>query len=95
MSDAKPEFDPTPRAALSRASDAVWHPTLPRDVGERVPLNSGNTSDALLGPKEDKLVELTIEIPKSVRKALRKEAEDRGMTVDALVGMLARTYLKH
>ncbi|MDO9485753.1 MAG: hypothetical protein Q7K25_06800 [Actinomycetota bacterium] len=94
MSDAKPEFDSTPRAALSRASDAVWHPTLPRDVGERAPLNSGNTSDALLGPKEDKLVELTIEIPKSIRKALRVEAQDRGMSVDALVAMLARNYLK-
>jgi hypothetical protein len=94
MSDAKPEFDPTPRVALSRASDAVWHPTLPRDVGERAPLNSGNTSDALLGPKEDKLVELSIEIPKSIRKALRTEAQDRGMSVDALVAMLARTYLK-
>ena len=94
MSDAKPEFDPTPRPALSRASDAVWHPTLPRDVGERAPLGSGNTSDALLGPKEDKLVALSVEIPKSIRKALRAEAADRGMSVDALVAMLARTYLK-
>ncbi|MDO8732431.1 MAG: hypothetical protein Q7L55_07665 [Actinomycetota bacterium] len=94
MSDAKPEFDPTPRAALSRANDAVWHPTLPRELGERAPLNSGNTSDALLGPKEDKLVELTIEIPKSIRKALRADAAKRGMSVDALVAMLARTYLQ-
>ena len=95
MSDAKPEFDPTPRVALSRAGDAIWHPTLPRDVGERAPLNSGNTSDALLGPKEDKLVAMSIEIPKSIRKALRAEAEEHGMSVDALVAMLARNYLKH
>jgi len=94
MSDAKPEFDPTPRIALSRASDAVWHPSLPRDLEERAPLNSGATSDAILGPKEDKLVALTIEIPKSVRKALRTEARNRGMSVDALVAMLARTYLQ-
>jgi len=93
MSDSKPAFDPTPRAALSRASDAVWHPTLPRDRDGRAPLNSGATSDALLGPKEDKLVELRVEVPKSIRKALRSEATDRGMSVDALVAMLARTYL--
>jgi len=95
MSDDQPAFDPTPRAALSRASDAVWHPTLPRERQGRAPLNAGTTSDALLGPKEDKLVSLSVEIPKSIRKALRAEAAARGMSVDALVALLARTYLGH
>lgn len=94
MTAAKPSFDPTPRPALSRASDAVWHPTLPREQSERAPLSSGATSDALLGPKEDKLVELTIELPKSLRKALRAEAEERGLTVDQLIALLVRSHLK-
>ncbi|MFA7324414.1 MAG: hypothetical protein WC005_08650 [Candidatus Nanopelagicales bacterium] len=94
MTNAKPAFDPTPRPALTRASDAIWHPTLPRDHEERAPLSSGATSDALLGPKEDKLVELTIELPKSLRKALRKESEERGLTIDQLIAMLVRNYLK-
>lgn len=94
MSDAKAVFDPTPRPALSRASDSVWHPTLPREHEERAPLTSGATSDALLGPKADKLVPLTLELPKSIRKALREDAEQRGLTVDQLITLLARSYLK-
>lgn len=93
MSSQKPDFDPTPRPALTRAADAVWHPTLPRDHEERAPLSTGATSDALLGPKRDKLVELTIEVPKSIRKALKTDADKRGMSVDQLVTMLARNYL--
>ncbi|MDD2857476.1 MAG: hypothetical protein PHU75_02255 [Candidatus Nanopelagicales bacterium] len=94
MTAAKPAFDPAPRPALSRATDAIWHPTLPREQAERAPLNSGATSDALLGPKEDKLVELRLELPKSLRRALRTEAEARGLTVDQLVAMVVRSYLK-
>lgn len=93
MSNQKPAFDPTPRAALTKATDAALHPTLPRDQEERAPLSTGATSDALLGPKRDKLVELNIELPKSIRKALKTEAEKRGMSVDQLITMLARHYL--
>ena len=94
MSTAKPAFDPTPRPALGKATDAVVHPTLPRDHEDRAPLSSGATSDALLGPKRDKLVELSIEVPKSIRKALKTEAEERGLSVDQLITMLARNYLR-
>ena len=94
MSNDKQTFDPAPRAALTRATDAVWHPTLPREHEERAPLSSGSTSDAILGPKHDKLVELTVEVPKSIRKALRNDAIERGLTVDQLITSLARDYLK-
>jgi hypothetical protein len=94
MSSDKQTFDPSPRPALTRATDAVWHPTLPREHEQRAPLSSGATSDAILGPKHDKLVELIIEVPKSIRKALRNDAQERGLTVDQLVAMLARDYLK-
>ncbi len=93
MSNDKPAFDPTPRAALGKASDAVLHPTMPRDHEDRAPLSTGATSDALLGPKRDKLVELNIEVPKSIRKALKSEADKRGLSVDQLITMLARNYL--
>jgi hypothetical protein len=93
MSNQKPAFDPTPRPALTKSNDAVVHPTLPRDHEERAPLSTGATSDALLGPKRDKLVELNVEVPKSIRKALKTEAEKRGMSVDQLITMLARNYL--
>jgi hypothetical protein len=94
MSNAKQTFDPTPRPALTRATDAAWHPTLPREHEERAPLSSGATSDAILGPKHDRLVELTFEVPKSIRKALRHDAQERGLTVDQLITLLARDYLK-
>ncbi|CAB4889992.1 MAG: hypothetical protein F2923_03160 [Actinobacteria bacterium] len=94
MSNVKPVFDPAPRPALTRATDAIWHPTLPREHEERAPLISGSTSDAILGPKQDKLVALTIDVPKSIRKALRHDAQERGLTVDQLVTLLARDYLK-
>jgi len=93
MSTDKPAFDPTPRQALGKATDAVWHPTLPRDHEDRAPLSTGATSDALLGPKRDKLVALNVEVPKSIRKALKTEADKRGMSLDQLITMLARNYL--
>jgi hypothetical protein len=41
-------------------------------------------------PAKDKLVELSVEIPKSLRKELRKKAEEQGMTLDALVTLYLR-----
>ena len=43
------------------------------------------TSDALLGAPKDKLVDLDVRVPKSVRKRLRSEAKERGLSPDAIV----------
>lgn len=43
------------------------------------------TSDALLGAPKDKLVDLDVRVPKSVRKRLRAEAKERGLSPDAIV----------
>jgi hypothetical protein len=49
-----------------------------------------SASDTLRPPAKDKLVELSVEIPKSLRKELRKKAEEQGMTLDALVTLYLR-----
>ena len=36
-------------------------------------------------PKKEKLVTIKLDIPKSVRKALRIEAEKRGLSVNQLI----------
>ena len=87
-------FDPTPRPALRKAADANVHPSLPavaeqshEDLSTRA---GASASDTMREPSKDKLVEITIELPKSLRKSLRKEAESRGMSVDALITQYLR-----
>ena len=90
---------PAPRPALSRAVDADVHP-----VTGRVPLaqTSGSsstrgfkptrggptTSDALLGNASDKLVDLGVRVPKSLRKRLRQQAKARRVSVDELTAAI-------
>ena len=87
-------FDPTPRPALRKAADADVHPSLPavaeqshEDLSTRA---GASASDTMRPPAKDKLVELSVEIPKSLRKELRKRAEEQGMTLDALVTLYLR-----
>jgi hypothetical protein len=68
------------REPLRRAADAEVHPTTPVADGRPVQLG-GSTSDAI----SDKPVTLTVQVPKSLRKALRAEAEKRGVSVDRVV----------
>ncbi len=74
-----------PRAApdLSRYDDPP-----PKDKPKRKSLKPGKgsaTSDAILGATKDKLVDLGVRVPKSVRKRLKAEAKERGLSPDAIV----------
>ena len=68
-------FDPTPRPALRKAEDADVHP--PTFIA-----SPNSTQDAVLGGKE---VELTVRVPKKLRKELRRIAKLDGVSVDQVV----------
>ena len=69
-------FDPTPRPALRKADDADIHPTM--SVGMSSTASAG---DAVLAGKH---VELTVRIPKKLRKQLKKASNQSGLTVDQI-----------
>ena len=70
-------FDPSPRPALRKAPDADVHPTT------HVARSSlSNASDSVLGGKE---VELTVLIPKKLRKQVKKVVRDSDLSMDQLV----------
>lgn len=83
---------PPQRPALAKAPDHDHHPALPKAdaIGELSTKAGANTADAVVVDKPDKLVTLELQMPKSLRKRLRKEAERRGMSVDDLVVALLR-----
>lgn len=68
-------FDPTPRPALRKAADADVHPTT-------YVASPNSTNDAVLGGKE---VEVTVRLPKKLRKELRRIAKSDGVTLDQVV----------
>ena len=67
-------FDPTPRPALRKAADSDVHPTT-------YSASPNSTKDAVLGGKE---VEITVRIPKKLRKQLKKAADASNLTVDQI-----------
>ena len=69
-------FDPTPRPALRKADDADVHPTMSVGVS-----STASAGDAVLTGKQ---VELTIRIPKKLRKQLKKAANASNLTVDEI-----------
>jgi hypothetical protein len=80
------------RPALRKAGDADLHPsTPPATAAEPSLLRRGaTTADAVGMPDRDKLVDLGVQVPKSLRKSVRQEAERRGMTVDQVVAEALR-----
>ena len=80
------------RPTLSKAPDADLHPSTPQpDTSEPSLLRKGiNVSDAVGGPDRDKLVDLGVRVPKSLRKTVRAEAKRRGISVDDLVAEVLR-----
>ena len=68
------------RAPLRKAGDADLHPS---DIPASDLNLGGTTSDSVIS--KDKLVKLEVRLPKSLRKSLRREAVERGTSVDALV----------
>ena len=89
------EFNPEQRRVLAKAPDSEVHPTLPRveKIEELLTRRGVATSDTLRTPKAEKLVPLIVEVPKSLRKTLRTEAERLGMSVDQVVTNLLRERL--
>ena len=77
---------------LRKAADADLHPSTPVVAeGQASLLRVGATAaDAVGGPDRDKLVELSVQVPKSLRKAVRAEAKRRGISVDHLVAEALR-----
>lgn len=92
---------PEPRPALQRAADADVHPVrgrsmpAPRSAGNSLRPSKGgpSTSDAIRGPAKDKLVDLGVRIPKSLRKELRARAKEEGVSVDELAATLLSSAL--
>ena len=89
---------PPPRPALTRAPDAGVHPVSARPIpgppsvpgppSLRPRKGSAATSDTLRGAAKDKLVDLGVRVPKSVRKRVKAEAKARGMSMDEIVTLL-------
>jgi hypothetical protein len=80
-------FDPTPRPALRKATDSAVHPVAPKPI-DRSHQDLGlmnNTSDSVRPKKNDKLIAMTITIPKSLRKQLKKDAKSRGVSIDEII----------
>ena len=75
---------PQPRPALRRAADADVHPVTGR-TSLKPRKGGATTSDAILTGLTDKKAELTVTIPKSLRKRLKKQAKARNTTIDDLV----------
>jgi hypothetical protein len=80
------------RPALRKAGDADLHPSTPQEAAaEPSFLRRGlTTADSVGMPDRDKLVDLGVQVPKSLRKSVRAEAQRRGMTVDQLVAEALR-----
>ena len=95
---------PSPRPALRRAADADVHPVTGRTA---VSLGAGRsagrsfkptkggptTADSIMGATGDKLVDLGVRVPKSVRKKLRQQAKARGVSIDELVASILTAAL--
>lgn len=87
---AKTEFNSTPRPALRKSVDSATHPVLesgnsePRQMG-REATHFGNASDSVKVPRAEKHVEVSVVIPKSLRKKLKSEAKNQGITINELI----------
>lgn len=81
-----------PRPALRKAPDGRVHPATPT-VPSTISLGGGATSDALRGKSKDKLVDLGVRVPKSLRRRVREIAEDQGATADDVVTAILRERL--
>jgi len=80
------------RPSLRKARDSDVHPSTPPSTPEESSLLrvGATTADAIGMPDKDKLVDLGVQVPKSLRKSVRQEASRRGMTVDHVVAEALR-----
>ena len=79
---------PEQRPALRRAADRDRHPVTPPPTDDLRVTAGSATADAVRAPRREKSVKLSVKVPKSLRTALREEAERRSMPVDELVAIL-------
>jgi hypothetical protein len=87
---------PAPRPVLIKAPDGEVHPAAAHlsSLAVSIPKNNGKSkkdkdkSDT----KEDRLVDFTIQMPKSVRKALRHRAEEFGWTAEEAAVHVLRVW---
>ena len=79
---------PEQRPALRRAADRDRHPVTPPPADDLRATAGSATADAVRAPRREKSVKLSVKVPKSLRTALREEAERRSMPVDELVAIL-------
>lgn len=77
---------------LRKAGDANLHPSTPQHGADDGSLlrRGLTTSDSVGAPDRDKLVDLGVRVPKSLRKLVRAEARRRGMSVDEVVAEALR-----
>ena len=80
------------RPSLRKAGDADIHPSAPGRVADEPSLlrRGATTADSIGSPDKDKLVDLGVRVPKSLRKSVRAEATRRGLTVDGVVAEALR-----
>lgn len=81
------------RPSLHKAGDGNVHPSTPPATSEDASLLrvGATTADAIGMPDRNRLVDLGVQIPKSLRKSVRQEAKRRGLSVDAVVAEALRT----
>lgn len=77
------------RSPLGKSGDAGLHPSAERAEPSYL-RRTATTADSVGAPDKDKLVDLGVRVPKSLRRSVRAEAERRKITVDDLVAEALR-----
>lgn len=80
--------EPVRRPALKKSADANVHPTLAQGSSGFKKRKGSATSDTLRDPRGEKTVEITLTIPKNLRKQLKAEAKRQGISLEDLIGTL-------
>jgi hypothetical protein len=96
---------PAPRPALVKAPDGTVHPasavlsslavTVPVDAGAGAGRERKATKKPGKGAKSaepDEVVQLVVEVPRSVRKALRRRAGDYGWSAEEAAAQVLRVW---
>lgn len=78
------------RPTLRKADDAGVHPATPMEPESPFLRRGSTTADAIGAPDKDRLVDLRVRIPKSLRKSVRAESYRRGVSVDEIVAEALR-----
>jgi hypothetical protein len=79
-----------PRPALVTGADGVVRPALPHQSALSVEL--GRDPGKAKKDKDREVVELAVEVPRSVRKALRRRAEEYGWTAEEAAAHVLRVW---